>query len=256
MSYYSPRLVGGAPTGDSLPRTGLAVFLVILLVALSVGLLVGYILLNSGKTNESATKEVSAATVWICVDGTNQGSGVIISRDGYILTAAHVVKDGKAGQVEVMLNDASDRGRLVRAALTQYIGKTGSTPDQMDADFALLKIEPPHGLPHLPVVASDGVRAGSNCIVAGYPLGSSDATPPSVHVDTGRITAVMQTAQTGVAAFNTDVMIREGMSGGPCTDDRGRLIGLCIMYSLQAAANLVLPTARFRDAWEPLANAS
>jgi len=42
------------------------------------------------------------------------------------------------------------------------------------------------------------------------------------------------------------------MSGGPCTTDRGEVVGIISMGSENAATYLTLPTSRFRHVWEPL----
>ena len=76
---------------------------------------------------------------------------------------------------------------------------------------------------------------------------------PNVSVAPGTIKSILRGGDQGALALNTTVSIREGMSGGPCTDENGRVIGLALMYSQEADANLVLPTSRFKHVWEPLA---
>lgn len=251
MAYYNPRLIGGQPDAGALPRKGLATFLAALLLLSLLALAVGYAVFGA-----DPVQRVRRATVWIRVDGTNEGTGVIISPDGYVLTAAHVVKDGRAGVVEVVLNSGLKNAETVHGQVTEHVGKTGRPlPEEMGKDYALLKIEAGRKLPHLPVIASDGVKEGSKCIVAGYPLGSELQTSiygPNIRIDPGHITAIMRGGDEGPQAFNTDVNIREGMSGGPCTDDRGQVIGINMMYSEQAAANLILPSSRFKHVWEPI----
>jgi serine protease Do len=252
MAYYNPRLIGGPLDSGALPRKGLATFLAALLLLSLLALAVGFAVLGT-----DPVERVRRATVWIRVDGTNEGTGVIISPDGYILTAAHVVKDGQAGLIEVVLNSGLKNAETVHGQVTEHVGKRGRPlPEEMGKDYALLKIEAGRKLPHLPVIASDGVKEGSKCIVAGYPLGSEMQTSiygPNIRIDPGHITAIMRGGEEGPQAFNTDVTIREGMSGGPCTDDRAQVIGLNMMYSEQAAANLILPTSRFKHVWESIA---
>lgn len=254
MAYYNPRLIGGSLDAGALPKTGLAVFLAVLLGLGCVGLALGYALFGG-----DVVEQIRRATVWIRVDGENEGTGVIITEDGYILTAAHVVKDGKANLIEVILNSGLKSAETLHAQCTEHVGTTGRPlPAEMGRDYALIKVEARKPLPYLPVIGSDAVQEGMSCFVAGFPFGEQMQTSiygPNIRIDPGHITAVMRGGEEGPQAFNVDVAIREGMSGGPCTDDRGQVIGIAEMYSEQAAANLVLPTSRFKHVWEPLVKA-
>jgi serine protease Do len=251
MSYYNPRLIGGALASGPIARTGLAIFIAILLSLGCIGLAVGFML------GGNVVENIRHATVWVMVDQTVQGTGVLIREDGYILTAAHVVKNGQAGQIRVTLNCGDAKAETVDAKATEHVGSAGQpTPEGMGKDYALLKIESKRKLPYLPVIGSGDVKEGTKCFVAGFPMGSDMATSiygPNIRIDPGTITAIMRGGDQGALAFNTNVQIREGMSGGPCTDDKGRVIGLALMYSQEAAANLILPTSRFKHVWEPLA---
>lgn len=250
MPYYNPRMIGGALDAGVTARTGLAVFLVVLLSLGCIGLALGFAMFGG-----DVVESIELATVWITADE-SQGTGVIITEDGYILTAAHVIADGNAEQIMVVLNSGQKNAETIVAQPTEHIGETGSPdPAAMGKDYALIKIEAERALPHLPVVGSEGVQQNDACFVAGFPLGSALETSnygPNVTIDAGEIKGIMRGGEGGVQAFNTDVSIREGMSGGPCTDERGQIVGLAIMYSEQADANLILPTSRFKHVWEPL----
>jgi len=185
-----------------------------------------------------------------------QGTGVIISEDGYALTAAHVVRTAAARTVEVILNSGTRRATGVTAEVTEFVGVLGRpSPQEMGGDYALLKLTGRRRYPHLEVADAERIAAGSRCYLAGFPMSDGlRATPPGPlpHLKEGRITAVMRSEDGLPAALNTDVPVREGMSGGPCTDANGRLLGLAVMYSSQANANLVLPACSFRQVWEHL----
>ena len=167
------------------------------------------------------------------------------------------MKNGEASQIRVTLNCGDAKAETVDAKVTEHVGKAGPpTPEGMGKDYALLKIESKRKLPYLEVIGSEGVTEQIPCFVAGFPLGSDMQTSiygPNVRIDSGRITAIMRGGDQGALAFNTNVQIREGMSGGPCTDEKGRVIGLALMFSQEASANLILPTSRFKHVWEPLA---
>ncbi len=251
MAYYNPRLIGGALSGGPIARTALAIFIAILLGLGCLGLALGFML------GGDVVEDIGRATVWIVVDGESQGSGVIIREDGYILTAAHVIKNGDAQQIRVTLNSGRKDAETVDAQATEQVGRAGPpTPEGMGSDYALIKIESHRKLPCLPVIGSEGVTEGTKCFVAGFPLGSGMQTSvygPNVSIAPGpTIKAILRGGDQGALAFSTEAAIREGMSGGPCTDEKGRVIGLCIMYSERAGANLILPTSRFKHVWEPL----
>ncbi len=251
MAYYNPRLIGGALEGGVLPRTGLAAFFAVLLTLACASLAVGYVLFGG-----DVMKDIKRATVWIRVDGEIEGSGVIITPAGYVLTAAHVVKGGQCSVIEVVLNSGQKNAEKLHATPTEHVGKPGrATPAEIGKDYALLKIEANHPLPFLPVVGSTSVSEGTKSFVAGFPMGGALQTSiygPNVRVEPCHITAIMRGGEGGVVAFNTDARVVPGMSGGPCTDDRGQVIGLISMGSDMAATYLVLPTSRFKHVWEPL----
>jgi serine protease Do len=253
MSYYNPRLVGGSLDAGTVAKVGVAVFVAVLLGLGCLGLALGAYLLSPG-----TVETIERATVWIIVgEGQRiEGSGVIITPDGYILTAAHVVEGARGGSVRVVLNSGLSSAETVDAQVTEKIGSPGkASPEEMGKDYALLKAESKRPLPYLQVIGSDGVKQGQRCRVSGYMLGSGTQTNkygPNVTIEQGHITAIMRGGAQGAQAFNTDATLREGMSGGPCTDDQARVIGLSIMYSPTAGANLVLPTSRFKHVWEPL----
>ena len=188
MAYYNPRLIGGVVDAGGVPRKGLASVLAVLLLLSLLFLALAFAVFGG-----DVVERVRRGTVWIRVDGTNEGTGVIISPDGYVLTAAHVVKDGHARLIEVVLNSGLKSAETLHAQVTEHVGKTGyPSPEAMGKDYALLKVEAGRKLPYLPVIASDGVREGSGCIVAGFPLGSELQTSiygPNVRIEPGHITA-------------------------------------------------------------------
>lgn len=251
MSYYNPRLIGGAVAEGVLPRTGLAIFLVVLLSLACAGLALGFVLFGG-----DVTEDIKRATVWLIVDGEYQGSGVIVTRDGYVLTAAHVVKGGRAGSITAVFNSGRKDAERLAATCTEHVGTpAGPTPAEIGKDYALLKVEARRPLPHLPVVNSDRVTEGTKVFVAGFPMGSELAQSqygPNVRVEPGHVTTVMRGGDEGVVAFNTNARMVVGMSGGPCTNDRGQVVGIISMGSDDAATYLALPTARFKHVWEPL----
>jgi len=255
MAYYRPRLIGGSLDAGVMPNTGLAIFFGVLLTLTCLGVAIGFAVFGG-----DVYKQIKRATVYLIVDGDTFGSGVIIREDGYVLTAAHVVKGGDATEIMAVLFSGTKKAETVRALPTEHVGKPGlPTPDQIGKDYALLKLEADPPLPFLRVIGSEAATEGTKIFLAGFPMGPGLQTSkygPNVSIEPGHIKTVMRGGEHGVVAFNTDAEGVPGMSGGPCTNDRGEVIGLISMGSQAGAAHLVLPTSRFTHVWEPLMGGS
>ena len=136
--------------------------------------------------------------------GTAQGSGVIISKDGYILTAAHV--SGKADQIaEIVLHD----GRKLK-------GKTLGANQALDS--GLIKISDPGPWEHADMAQCTDLRQGNWCLALGHPLGYQEGRPPVARL--GRILEVER------SFIRTDCPLVGGDSGGPLFDMNGLVIGI------------------------------
>ena len=137
------------------------------------------------------------------------GSGFIISKDGYILTNNHVVRN--ADQIRVKLSDDKEfKAKLI-----------GS--DQL-RDIALIKIEVEEGLPTAVLGDSDNVRVGEWVMAVGNPANLDRTATVGVISAKGRTLGAEN-----VAFFNylqTDAAIHEGNSGGPLVNIKGEVIGI------------------------------
>ncbi|MEN6447509.1 MAG: DegQ family serine endoprotease [Syntrophaceae bacterium] len=136
-----------------------------------------------------------------------QGSGFIISQDGYILTNNHVV--GGADRVLVKLLD----GR-------EFTAKTiGTDPP---TDVAVVKIDAKN-LPVLPLGDSDTLEVGEWVLALGNPFGLS-------HTLTAGIVSAKGRSSIGIADYEdfiqTDAAINPGNSGGPLINLEGRAVGI------------------------------
>jgi len=135
------------------------------------------------------------------------GSGVIVSRDGYILTNYHVIEGGE--EIKVTLFDKSS-----------YTGKViGIDPK---TDLAVVKIDA-SGLPLAIWTDSDSLQVGEFVLAIGNPYGLS-------HTVTMGIISAVGRANVGIADYEdfiqTDAAINPGNSGGPLVNIRGELIGI------------------------------
>jgi len=173
-----------------------------------------------------ATKLVPC-TVGLRVGGA-QGSGVIISEDGYVLTAGHV--SGQAGRtVTVILHNGK-----------QLKGKTLGADFELDA--GLIKIEEKGEWPYAVMGTSKDLGRGQWCICIGHPGGYRPERSAPVRV--GRI---LDNRANGI---RTDCMLVGGDSGGPLFDTQGKIIGINSRIGASARSNLHAPIDAFTRGWD------
>ncbi len=135
------------------------------------------------------------------------GSGVIVTRDGYILTNNHVV-DG-AQQVKVTLQD----GREFKA---KVIGRDPKS------DLAVIKINT-SDLPVIPLADSEKVQVGDEVLAVGNPFGVGQTVTHGIVSATDRGGMGIEDYEDFI---QTDAPINPGNSGGALVDMQGRLIGI------------------------------
>lgn len=152
-----------------------------------------------------------------------QGSGFVVSREGYILTSAHVVTT--AGPDETGEPKEADRvyvgfrdGDRVEAAVLGW--------DVFD-DVAVLKVDPDgHALAPVPLGDSSRVVVGEPVAALGSPFGNESSLSVGVVSATGRSISSLTSGYNVGDAIQTDAPITHGNSGGPLFDARGRVIGI------------------------------
>ncbi len=144
----------------------------------------------------------------------SEGSGIICTSDGYIITNYHVVESfvkSIAGQIEVYLADG-------RSAIAEYVGG-----DEQN-DLAVIKIE----LDNLPVAQFDpsgDLRAGEFAMAIGNPLGMDLAGTVTVGVISG-IDRKVEMENVADSLIQTDAAINPGNSGGALVNEHGKVIGI------------------------------
>jgi serine protease Do len=134
------------------------------------------------------------------------GSGVIVSKEGHILTNHHVV--AQVDQVQVQLSSGKE-----------YPAKVIGSDEQ--TDIAVLKVDLP-GLTPLPLADSDQVRVGQRVIAVGNPFGLEETVTQGIISAKGR-RAMEESAN---EFFQTDAAINPGNSGGPLVNLKGEVIGI------------------------------
>lgn len=145
-----------------------------------------------------------------------EGSGSIISSDGYVLTNHHVVAGAQSGGLlRVTLNNG-----ITHQA--DYVASDQAT------DIAVIRIRDVSGLPTIQFGDSEGLRVGQQTVAVGAPLGLSST------VTTGIVSALNRPVRASdgggesslIDAIQTDAAINPGNSGGPLVDMDGNLIGM------------------------------
>jgi len=176
------------------------------------------------KTIEAHVKDlanrVAPAVVAVRINGAT-GSGVVISEDGLVLTAAHV-----GGEPNRDVHFTFPDGRTAR-------GKTLGMNHEMDA--GLMKITDKGHWPHLDIGDLAQARLGDWVLALGHPGGFDPQRPTVLRL--GRIIRL------GTGWLQTDCALIGGDSGGPLIDMQGRVIGIHSRISDSVAENFHVPIA-------------
>ncbi len=137
------------------------------------------------------------------------GSGVIVTKDGYILTNNHVVQN--ADEIEVTLAEEE------KQYTAEVVGGDPAT------DLAVIKIDASN-LPAITITDSDQVKKGDLVLAIGNPFGLGQTATM------GMVSAIGRGFRQRIAAYEnfiqTDAAINPGNSGGALVDIKGRLIGI------------------------------
>jgi putative serine protease PepD len=171
----------------------------------------------SNGTVAGAAAAAAPSTVDIRVitsQGVAEGSGVILTADGAVLTNNHVV-EGSSGTINITLNDGTEHPATV----------VGTSPSY---DLAVLRMQNVSGLPAATLGQSAALQVGQQVVAIGSPQGLTGT------VTTGIVSALNRTV--GVQGDNgqavvynglqTDAPINQGNSGGPLVNLDGQVIGI------------------------------
>lgn len=143
------------------------------------------------------------------------GSGVILTRDGYILTNNHVVEGADADGIRVSLSDTRElKGRLI--GTDRY------------TDLAVVKIDA-KDLPVPRLGNSDNLEVGHIVFAVGNPLGLTSTMTQGIVSALGRQINIIDDEGTGYGIENfiqTDAAVNPGNSGGPLIDISGSVVGI------------------------------
>jgi serine protease Do len=169
------------------------------------------------------------ATVCLRV-GSAQGSGVIIDKEGHILTAGHV--SGGADRDAVII--LADGRRLKGRTLGSNIG--------IDSGMALITEKA--DFPFVEMAKSADLKKGDWCLSLGHPGGYKANRPPVVRL--GRLQQVTQ------KILESDCSLVGGDSGGPLFDMHGRVIGIHSRIGGRVSSNVHVPIDTYKETWTKL----
>jgi V8-like Glu-specific endopeptidase len=180
---------------------------------------------------EAMLDKAKAATVGVRM-GAAQGSGVIVTEDGYVLTAGHVSAKPGLDCVLVMPNGETLKGKT--------LGRNGSI------DSGMIKIVKEGKYPYAEMGRSSKLKKGQWVVAIGHPGGFRPNRTPVVRV--GRVLYADPTL------IRTDATLVGGDSGGPLFDLDGKVIGIhSRIGGASITENIHVPIDTFRLTWDRLA---
>jgi len=180
----------------------------------------------------SALPKARAATVCIEISE-GSGSGVIVSADGLVLTAAHVAT-GVKKKVTVILED----GTRLKAETLGLVA---------DKDAAMIRITEKGIYPFVEIDRAETTKLGDWVFSLGH-SGGFDKERGSV-VRLGRLVRIAG------STFQSDCMLIGGDSGGPLFDLSGKLVGIHSRVGQQMQVNMHVPMTEFIANWEGMLKA-
>jgi S1-C subfamily serine protease len=184
---------------------------------------------STGSTDalrEAVIARVQPAVVQVNVtaqNGTGIGSGVILNKNGYIVTNNHVVGGAQAIKV-VLYNGTSLAAQLVGTDATD--------------DLAVIKITPPAaGLTVASLGDSSKLVVGQEVLAIGNPLGITQTVTNGIVSALGRNVNEGQGGATIPNAIQTDAPINPGNSGGALVNMQGQLVGIPTLTAIDPEFN-------------------
>ncbi|WDF77186.1 trypsin-like peptidase domain-containing protein [Mucilaginibacter sp. KACC 22773] len=168
-------------------------------------------------------------------------SGVVVTSDGVILTAAHVCHPDK--NYIVIFNNG-------RRAVAKGYGRIQSL------DLAIMKITEPGDYPFAPIGWSSSLEVDEPCLSIAYPESlnreSMHTAPQKFKTPAVRLGYIAETAVGGGKRLRTTCLMEPGDSGGPVFDLHGRVIGVHSSIQSSLDDNFEVPVDYFRKYWKSL----
>jgi putative serine protease PepD len=169
---------------------------------------------------ESVSAKVLPSVVSIAFSGqagSGTGSGIVITKDGVILTNNHVVAEAAdGGSLTVSFQDG-------RTASAKILGRDPG------ADVAVVKVDGMDGLVPAQLGSSSSLKVGQQVVAIGSPLGLSGTVTSGIVSALNRpvVSGEQGSSATSVLnAIQTDAAVNPGNSGGALVDMAGRVVGI------------------------------
>ena len=172
----------------------------------------------------------TVANVTPSVVSVSGGSGVVVSKEGLVLTVAHVGQ--RAGRSVFVIFPDGRRDRAITLG------------NDRGADAGMVKITDPGPWPSAEIGTSADLKPGQWCLTLGYPITFDLGRPPIVRI--GRVLTTWKTEMV------TDCTIMGGDSGAPLFNLDGKVIGIGTKCDVSLVYNLHVPINCFRAVWKPL----
>jgi putative serine protease PepD len=180
---------------------------------------------------EAVAQKLSPSVVELQVSGqqgAGEGSGFVISTDGYVLTNNHVVEvAANGGQIQAVFQDG-------KKATAKVVGRDPTT------DIAVVKVDGVSNLTPVEIGRSDDLKVGQSVVAIGSPFELAGT------VTSGIVSSLHRPVRAGggqggqetvMDAVQTDAAINPGNSGGPLSNMSGQVIGInSAIYSPQSAS--------------------
>jgi serine protease Do len=160
------------------------------------------------------------------------GSGVIVSKDGYVLTAGHISAEPDRN-VTLIFSD----GRRVK-------GKTLGSNQEIDS--GMIQITEEGEWPFVEMGDTSKLKKGDWCITLGHPDGYKPGRSPVLRL--GRVLAMSK------KSIRTSCPLVGGDSGGPLFDLDGKVIGIHSRIGNLLSYNIHVPVDTYRSTWDRLVN--
>lgn len=171
-------------------------------------------------TRFSVSPSMSASTDGLIRRERATGSGVIVDRDGYVITNAHVAAGAENVKVRFTGVPPGERGSIVPSAGPLVDARIVGI--DLETDLAVLALSTDQPLPALELGDSDAVRQGQVVFAFGSPFELQNSVSMGVVSAIGR----QLEPEAPMVYIQTDATINPGNSGGPLVDADGKVIGI------------------------------
>ena len=168
----------------------------------------------------------------------SQGSGVIATSNGYIITNAHVINYSKSAQLSVITHDQK-----------QYDGIVVGL--DKDADLAVIKIEA-EGLTPAEFGDDSNLSVGETVVAIGNPGGVRYSGSMTMGVVSAVNRSVANYSSTGITYIQTDTAINPGNSGGGLINMRGQIVGINTIKVVSSGYEFSIPISQAKSILDTL----